>query len=175
MAAVNSIARRRRLIDVMCQVRRHLELPGGVPRAVAVLLAIAVVLSAGARTAADPAAETRTKPSPRFALACTERVQSRLFFGLRGPAGPVSDVAWETFLADVVTPRFPDGLTVFQASGQWRGASERLEREPSRVVEIVHDESPDAGHRIGEIVTIYKTRHQQESVMVSRAQINVCF
>ena len=79
------------------------------------------------------------------------------------------------FLADVVTPRFPGGLTVVRASGQWRGSDDRVQQEPSRIVEIMHDESPDAARRIDEIVTIYKADHEQESVMVARARIEVCF
>jgi hypothetical protein len=167
---ITSIAKQRRLAGGT-GARWHAR----VPRVIGVLLAGVVVLSGLARTVGVPVAASLKWRSPQVAPACAERVQSRLFFGLRAPTGPVSDSAWETFLADVVTPRFPDGLTVFQASGQWRGTSDRLEREPSRVVEIVHDESRDAGRRIDEIVAIYKTRHQQESVMVARARINVCF
>lgn len=32
----------------------------------------------------------------------------------------VSDEDWRAFLAAEVTPRFPDGLTVIDAAGQWR-------------------------------------------------------
>jgi hypothetical protein len=106
---------------------------------------------------------------------CARQVQARLFFGLHGATGMVSEFEWTQFLADTVTPRFPDGLTVFEASGQWRGPGSRLEREPARVVEIVHDDSPDTRRRIDQIVTIYKARHRQQSVMVTRAHIDVCF
>jgi hypothetical protein len=106
---------------------------------------------------------------------CDRQVQARLFFGLHGSAGMISEPEWTLFLAETVTPRFPDGLTVFQANGQWRGPGNRLEQEPARVVEIVHDDSLDARTRINEIVTIYKARHQQQSVMVTRAHIDVCF
>ena len=34
--------------------------------------------------------------------------------------GEVSEEEWLAFLADTVTPRFPDGLTVLDAAGQWR-------------------------------------------------------
>ena len=147
------------------------------PRVATLTLAIGVVLAlAGlALTARVPTATSFTARSPHGTPACAERVQVRLFFGLRGRSGYVSDSEWETFLSDVVTPRFPNGLTVLLASGQWRGTGDRLEHEPSRVVEIVHDESPEAGHRVDQIVTIYKTRYHQESVMVARAHIEVCF
>jgi hypothetical protein len=85
------------------------------------------------------------------------------------------DAEWEVFLAEVVTPRFPDGLTVLQARGQWRGASAMVEREPSRVVEIVHGAARDTDERISQIVAIYKARYRQESVMVVRTGVDACF
>src|SRR5581483_12220362 len=46
---------------------------------------------------------------------------AELFFG-RTKAGRfiVSDAAWAKFLADTITPNFPDGLTVFDGYGQSR-------------------------------------------------------
>ena len=42
----------------------------------------------------------------------------QLFFGRSTiEGGEVSDEAWAAFLADTVTPRFPDGLTVLDAAG----------------------------------------------------------
>ena len=50
----------------------------------------------------------------------------------------VSEKAWERFVAREITPRFPDGLTVTDASGQWRDpTSGRIVREPSKLVIIV--------------------------------------
>jgi hypothetical protein len=121
---------------------------------------------------------TLTSPLPEHAghgPVCAERMQVRLFFGLHGPLGTVSEPEWDAFLADVVTPRFPDGLTVFPARGQWRGSGGRTEREPSRVVEILHDDSAEARDRIHGIVRIYKARYQQESVLVTRARSEVCW
>src|SRR5260370_450493 len=48
--------------------------------------------------------------------------QIELLFG-RSIAGHlrVSEAAWSRFLAREITPRFPDGLTVLDAAGQWRG------------------------------------------------------
>jgi len=119
------------------------------------------------------AAPTEEEPQPRFG--CAPRVLARLVFGLQGPGGPIPDAEWEVFLAEVVTPRFPDGLTVLQARGQWRGASARVEREASRVVEIVHGAAPEADERINQIVAIYKARYRQESVMVVRTGVDACF
>src|SRR5258705_1383008 len=48
--------------------------------------------------------------------------QIELMFG-RNIAGRlrVGEAAWSRFLAREITPRFPDGLTVLDAAGQWRG------------------------------------------------------
>ena len=78
-------------------------------------------------------------------------------------------------LAEVVTPRFPRGLTVTHADGQWRAPGEAdVTREPSQVVEIV-DGGPEMDQHIGEIVAIYRARFHQDSVMVTRGRVEVCF
>ena len=48
-------------------------------------------------------------------------VSELLYFGSATPEGRVSAEDWSAFLAETVTPRFPDGLTAWPASGQWRG------------------------------------------------------
>ena len=50
----------------------------------------------------------------------------------------VSEAAWARFVAREMTPRFPDGLTVVDATGQWRDTDTgKVVREPSKRVEIV--------------------------------------
>ncbi|MEZ5285088.1 MAG: DUF3574 domain-containing protein [Vicinamibacterales bacterium] len=84
---------------------------------------------------------------------CAEHVHDRLFFGLRTGDGVVSAEQWSRFLEEVVTPRFPDGFTVVDASGQWRAAGDaHITVEPSRVVEIAHDDSADARRHVHEVV-----------------------
>ena len=49
----------------------------------------------------------------------TGLVRDVLYFGRNRPAGgEVADADWEAFLGAVVTPRFPDGLTIVEAHGQ---------------------------------------------------------
>lgn len=66
----------------------------------------------------------------------------------------------------VVTPRFPSGLTVVRADGQWRGPG-RTEtiNEPSRVVEIVADDGNAIDRRVKEVVAIYRQQFRQDSVI----------
>jgi Protein of unknown function (DUF3574) len=93
-------------------------------------------------------------------------VTVQLLFGRTRPGGDVvSDPEWRDFLAAVVTPRFPDGLTVLQGSGQWRSsATGRIATEPSTVVEIVAPRRPDLAWRLQEVRDAYRTRFKQESV-----------
>ena len=105
---------------------------------------------------------------------CAEHVQERLFFGLDGPQGAIEDAEWEAFVERVVTPRFPAGLTILEATGQWQGRDKRVNRESSRVVEIIHADSRGAARRIAEIASEYKARYRQESVLIARARIEVC-
>ena len=106
--------------------------------------------------------------------ACAQRIYARLFFGLEGPHGSVAEAEWDTFLRDVVVPRFPSGLTITHAKGHWQAPGEPLQREASRVLEIVFDERLH-DRRIDEIAATYKATFQQESVMVIRMPANVCF
>jgi hypothetical protein len=90
----------------------------------------------------------------------------RLYFGRAiADTGTVSDSAWSGFLRDVVTPRFPDGITVLRGEGQWRGANGSIVREPSFVLEVIHPRTPAIETALAEIVAEYKRRFQQEAVM----------
>ncbi|MGH7544329.1 MAG: DUF3574 domain-containing protein, partial [Gemmatimonadota bacterium] len=66
-------------------------------------------------------------------------VADRLVFGRAIPeGGSVSDEDWRAFLEEVVTPKFPEGLTVWRAEGQWTDPRGVLVEEPVLVIEIVH-------------------------------------
>jgi SAM-dependent methyltransferase len=150
----------------------HVAARSSVPLATALIMILTfpfLLITGASRAASLP---THARKAHRD---CAERVHVRFVFGLRRPGGPVSETEWMAFLSEVLTPRFPNGLTIIEASVQWRGTGDRSEREPSRIVEIVQDELPDVNHRIGEVVTTYKNRYQQESVMVTRARLEACF
>ena len=90
----------------------------------------------------------------------------QLFFGRSTADGAeVSDEAWSAFLADTVTPRFPDGLTVLDAAGQWRGDSGAVQRERSKVLWILAAPGDETLRLIDEISQEYERRFNQESVL----------
>lgn len=79
----------------------------------------------------------------------------------------VTEARWRAFLAREVTPRFPDGLTVFDTSGQWRDANnKKIVREPSKIVRIILAADAQANDRIEAIAAAYKKQFRQDSVGV---------
>src|SRR5437763_909383 len=80
-----------------------------------------------------------------------ETISERLYFGRDIPGGgQVTEAQWTAFLAEVITPRFPAGLTVLRAEGQWRGADGVIVHEPSVVVELLHPDAPASDQAVRE-------------------------
>ena len=111
-----------------------------------------------------------TAPPPRCAgLPGTPMVTAELFFG----RALVDDAAWRTFVADVVTPRFPDGFTALDGHGQWRQrATGRILAEPSTVIVVVAAPGPATIDALEVIRAEYRHRFAQESV--GRALSETC-
>ena len=115
-------------------------------------------------------------PSLPPATAHRQWVSDRLFFGRDIPGGGcVSEEEWAAFLAEVVTPRFPEGLTVLRGEGQWRGTDGVVVREQSFVVEVTHAPSAQVDAALDEIAEEYKRRFRQEAVMRVRTRAEVEF
>ena len=93
-------------------------------------------------------------------------VKYELFMGRNNDSGEVvDDDAWEAFLADTATPRFPDGLTVLDGRGQWRDSAGVITQERSKVLVILAPPGNDSMHLIDEISQEYMRRFGQESVL----------
>jgi hypothetical protein len=92
--------------------------------------------------------------------------EAQLFLGRNIPGGgQVSEADWQSFLDDEITPRFPDGLTVEDAVGQWRGGG-GLVPEPSKRLTIVLRGSADEQSKLSAIREAYKRRFNQDSVLL---------
>ena len=92
-----------------------------------------------------------------------------------GTGGIVSEGAFRRFLTEVVTPRFPDGLTVLDAVGQFRSASGAIIREPSKLLVILAPDANAITARIGNIIEAYKRWFNQESVLQTEHQTCLAF
>ena len=90
------------------------------------------------------------------------------YFGrnVKGRA-PVTDAEWTRFMAEVVTPAFPDGLTVLDGLGQWRNAAGQISREDSKVLLLVlpGQDQAAASARLAPVTATWKARFAQESVL----------
>jgi hypothetical protein len=67
-------------------------------------------------------------------------------------------------VAERITLRFPDGLTVFAGRGQWRGPDGRIVHEAARIVLIVTAATPEAVTASREIQEAYRRRFAQGAV-----------
>ncbi len=92
-------------------------------------------------------------------------IQEWVYFGTETRSGHVTPDAWTQFLSEIVSPRFPEGLSVWQASGQWRSASGQIIHEPSYVLSLIHPDDLVPNKAVQEIIASYKTRFQQEAVL----------
>jgi hypothetical protein len=79
----------------------------------------------------------------------------------------VSEAEWGRFVDREIISRFPNGLTVLNAGGQWRDeATKKIVREPSKLVQIVLPGQVEDIARLNEIVAAYKRRFKQQSVIM---------
>ena len=94
-------------------------------------------------------------------------VRTELFFGTAKPAGAVTPGEFKTFLDTVISPRFPEGLTVTKGAGQFTAEDGALIQEDSYVVVLLYpvEGQKASSARIDEIRREYMRQHQQESVL----------
>jgi hypothetical protein len=142
-------------------------------------LALAAALGCAAPASAPgPASAPAPDPAPVASAAHCEPGDSALvrdviYFGRNRPeGGVVSDAEWRGYLDSVVTPRFPDGLTVVEAHGQWRGRGGAVEREQAEVLTLFHPDDVVSRRGVDELAAEYKRRFGQEAVL--RERVTAC-
>ena len=111
-----------------------------------------------------PVVRRRTGGDQRGAIAF---VRTELFFGTAKRVGAVTPQEFTTFVDTVITPRFPEGLTVTKGEGQFTAEDGSLIKEDSYVVVLLYpmDGQKASSSRIDEIRREYMRQHQQESVL----------
>ncbi|AMJ56032.1 MULTISPECIES: DUF3574 domain-containing protein [Stenotrophomonas] len=153
----------------------------------AVLLPLLFAVAASAHAvppAAEPAPSAQLHGDAARPAEAGGWVRSELYFGVGEESGPsareqtevISEAQWRAFLDKEVTPRFPDGLTVFDAYGQWlfRGAPEP-NRLRTKVLVILHEDSPQRRNDIEAIRLAWKQATKHQSVLWSRQPVEVSF
>ena len=89
-----------------------------------------------------------------------------LFMGRGGPSGEVvDDASWDSFLSEEVTSRFPDGLSVIDAYGQWLNPNATIEKERSKLLVVLAPPGDTSRGLMNEVADEYKLRFSQEAVL----------
>jgi formylmethanofuran dehydrogenase subunit E len=133
------------------------------------LIVIGVALLGGALAACA------TPPKATVASGCGpgERPAevAQLFFGRNiGDKPGVSEADWDAFLDRELVSRFPEGLSVIDTAGVWRGKDGVAVHELGKAVVIVLSGAPGENDRITAVTEAYKARFSQDSVLTSRSR-----
>jgi hypothetical protein len=133
---------------------------------VGIALFVATIVGAGGQTPARPCHGAQ---QPKLVV--------ELLFGRDiGRRIGVSQSAWLRFVARELTPRFPDGFTISDATGQWRDpVTGTIARELSKRVEIVLPGDADDEARLEAAVAAYKSHFHQRSVGIIVREACVAF
>lgn len=144
----------------------------GINRTVGAALVFALGLAAGGGITTVVAQNAQKKTAPVECGASTAaQVKTTLYFGSARPKGTVSELEWQLFLRDEVTPRFPDGLTVWDAQGQWRAPQGAVEHERTKVVLLVHPDTPAARDSVQALIERYRKAFDQQSVLWETSRV----
>jgi hypothetical protein len=123
------------------------------------MMRMAILCCALALEACAPAAE-------RCEAGAQDRAVASMYFGRNiGGALGVSDVDWSAFVDAEVTPRFPEGLTIEDANGQWRDSETgAIVHEPSKVLTLFLANEGADRIKLRAIAEAYKRRFRQQAV-----------
>ena len=107
-------------------------------------------------------------PAPYACLLPAEQrmLVAELFFG-RGMKGraPVSDAEWADFVAQTVTPNFPNGFTAFDGDGQWRSPDTgQIVSARTKILIVAAQRAADLAQRLSAVMDAYKRQFRQQSV-----------
>ena len=107
----------------------------------------------------------------------TPWARTELYFGggLRKERGDYETV-WNDYLDNVVTPRFPEGLTLIDATGQWRvKEGQQPRRGSSKIIILIHQATPEKFRNLDEIREIWKEKSGHISVLKVTVPVEVSF
>src|SRR5262245_139274 len=143
------------------------HMAGKVPLQASLLFAAGLTLGCAVTTAA------RQPGREECGASTAAQVRTTLYFGSAKPTGSVSELEWQLFLRDEVTSRFPEGLTVWDAEGQWRAAKGTIEHERSKVLLLVHPDTSMARQSVQDVIERYRKAFDQQSVLWETSRVCV--
>lgn len=146
------------------------------------LLSVALLALAGCAStehAAPPALTPSLQGDAARPALAHGWLRSELYFGIALDSedqAPVDASRWREFLDREVTPRFPDGLSVFDAYGQWLSRDQPAPgRLHSKLLVILHPDTPQQREKIDAIRLAWKRETGHQSVLWSWQRVDVSF
>lgn len=141
--------------------------------------ALAALSFAPLHAFADPLPATATLQGDAARPEAARWLRCELYFGIGtfgAPDDGVGEIRWGAFLDREVTPRFPDGLTVLDAYGQWRRhPGEEPSRLRSKMLVILCEDTQVNRALIDEIRTAFKKATHAKSVLLATEPVDVSF
>lgn len=109
-------------------------------------------------------------------IADTNSVKTELYFGLSKKNGStVTKAEWADFFSSVLVPKF-GGLTILSTQGAWLDdETEAVQTENSKLVIILQRQEKDYWETIQEVVDVYVSKFDQQSVLVNSYPSNQRF
>ena len=72
-----------------------------------------------------------------------------------------------------MTKRFPNGLTVWEAEGQWQNHAGSIDHEQSKVLLLVHPDTAGARESVQAVIQAFRKQFDQESVLWESSRVCV--
>ena len=112
-----------------------------------------------------------------FIVSCAHhnQIETKIIFGRNiGDTAFVSDSAWNAFVTSDIIPLFPDGFTILDADGYYRGENEFV-HEPSKIFLLVHTGGAETEKNLSLLMEQYRKKFHQESVLRIDADADYSF
>jgi hypothetical protein len=134
-----------------------------------------LICSASCLLLASAGCHHRDATAPNAAVQ-SQWTRAELFFGQSMPEGKsLSPAEWQHFVDEQLTPVFSEGLTIVEASGQYKSRAGAIAKEPSKLVIVVYKSAAEKESAIRKLIDEYKRQFRQESVLWTSEKVDAKF
>lgn len=103
-------------------------------------------------------------------------IRTEVYFDREIPGqGEVSDIAFAKFVSEVVSRELPEGLTLFNAYGQYEERAGEILKQETKVLVVFHEDSVTESSSIDRIIAEYRKRFEGAKVMRSASSAEVLY